>query len=274
MELRAQLNDIVLEERMAIGRVVKRFALSLIAVVAFSFTPRLEAQGCSITNPCPSVHGPVGSHFRSGTQVTVYLDPAFTEAQRGAIRQAFGNWQNAQGNSTGIVYDFQVGNVPAGDGVFNVYQQQPTASEMGDTTIDEFTNSATTRLAPGLTSELAIRNTMAHEIGHTMGLDDCEACCPGTTIMAGVQNLFNTNASAEQGSDSPTTCDIQQSNQRIAADAPKTEIVSGGDPDHRDAEPVWPNETKCYDYYLVTYVDSEQWGRIIISVQYLGRSCS
>ena len=49
---------------------------------------------------------------------------------------------------------------------------------------------------------------MAHEIGHTYGLDDCPDCCDGTSVMAGYNNFNDVQA----GTGTPSTCDAAVAN--------------------------------------------------------------
>ncbi|MCA1565514.1 MAG: hypothetical protein LC803_07735 [Acidobacteria bacterium] len=142
----------------------------------------------------------------------------FTAEQRRGIEQAFRNWQNNQGNA-GIRYNFTSNPTPV-SGTPNTIQvnsenppldngQQPQAtttlrSNLGNTNLE----SAIIQVHRGVTNEVAMLEAMAHEIGHTYGLDDCPDCCDGTSVMAGY-NYFN---DVQSGTGTPSSCDSAVAN--------------------------------------------------------------
>jgi hypothetical protein len=57
-------------------------------------------------------------------------------------------------------------------------------------------------LAPE-TIDLALTEMMAHEIGHTFGLADCDACTPGSSVMTNAEGMDDTTS----GLTGPSPCD-------------------------------------------------------------------
>ena len=170
----------------------------------------VDAQSCS---NCPTEKHTWPFHFRAGAAVTVWIDPAFDSDAVQAIRGAFHAWQAHPANDTRITFTFAEGlRVPPGPDVHVVAKEQPDPllSDIGDTLFNIATQRAYTKLAPALTSLVGIRNTMAHEVGHAMGLTDCTECCVESSVMAGVPIRGDVNASAEYGLGGPTACDLEQ----------------------------------------------------------------
>jgi hypothetical protein len=179
-------------------------ALSLLMTVA------VTGQSCST---CPTEKHTWPFHFRPRTNVVVWIDPAFDSDAVQAIRGAFHAWQAHPANNTKITFTFtQDLRVPTGENVFEVRREtpDPLLSDIGETLFNIATQRAYTRITPALTSMVGIRNTMAHEIGHAMGLTDCAECCAESSVMAGVPVRGDPNTSAEYGLGGPTTCDLAQ----------------------------------------------------------------
>lgn len=190
----------------------------LLTLIFTQLSNRVDAQtGC--TNCLPST-ATLGQQYTwpQNTPVTVNISPMFNAEQRRGIEQAFRNWQNNQGNA-GITYTFTSNPTPV-SGTANTIQvnsenpalvngQQPQAAMTPDF------NAATTNLRSaviqvhrGVTNEVAMLEAMAHEIGHTYGLDDCPNCCDGTSVMTGYNN-FN---DVQSGTGTPSSCDTAVAN--------------------------------------------------------------
>lgn len=174
---------------------------------------RVGAQaGCTSCLPSTATLGQQYT-WQQNTPVTVNISPMFNAEQRRGIEQAFRNWQNNQGNAD-ITYTFTYNPNPV-SGTPNTIQvysenpalvngQQPQAAMTPDfNAAGTNLRSAIIQVHRGVTTENAILEAMAHEIGHTYGLDDCPNCCNGTSVMTG----YNTFNDVDSGTGTPSSCD-------------------------------------------------------------------
>jgi hypothetical protein len=151
------------------------------------------------------------------TQVDVYFDTSqFDSADIAAMEQAFQNWQSADGTS-GVTFNFiQLGGPPAPTGTFVEVSKSstldPTTAMLTSTTTTnngtyDTIDNASIAVNSALINDPSMEQKMAHEIGHLMGLGDCSNCSTGSSVMA-----FGDGMNSANGADSPTTCDVNASN--------------------------------------------------------------
>lgn len=174
---------------------------------------RALAQGGCTTCTNPPLLGRQDT-WPQNTLVTVNISPSFTAEQRGCIEQAFRNWQNA-GTHAGVVYRFTYNSQPAaGSNTVQIWRETPPPDPNGDQPQADTTpyynagntnlDHAVMRVHPGVTNCTALQEAVAHEVGHTYGLDDCPNCCDGTSVMTGYNSLNDIHS----GMVSPSSCDI------------------------------------------------------------------
>lgn len=216
--------------------------LTLCCLLVLNFSPlasQTTAQSC--TNPDPNQAGKKAA-WAQGTTVTVNINSSqFSPTEQACLQRAFDNWNTANGtsgNGSGIRFNVQFsstavatvdsqGNVSGGTNVFQVNRGTPTAADARGR-VDRADNGTNTIRAvaiihPEVTNCDAIAQTMAHEIGHTMGLGECNNCtAPQQSVMIGFKcAVTNPDGSCAQpdwndtttGLDSPTTCDNTVSKQ-------------------------------------------------------------
>lgn len=155
---------------------------------------------------------------------TVNISPSFSSTERQAIQTAFTNWQSANGssgNGSGVTFTFTFNSTPvSGNNTYQVNKQDPQNGGQaitGGTTNGTNRTSAFTSIDPRITNSTALTQVMAHEAGHTFGLDDCTSCAPGTSVMT-LPPCCNYNDTSA-GRTSPSPCDnqsVQQVGQYIA----------------------------------------------------------
>jgi hypothetical protein len=175
---------------------------------------RVTAQTC--TNP-PQENSeaawPVGGPS-SPAAIHVNINPTgLTTAQQQAIAAAFTNWQNAPGNNSQITFNITFSTTPvSGTNTYQVNVTQPQnpsdQAETGGETNGSYRVSASTTINPGVTDPTALTQAMAHEIGHTFGLDDCTSCAAGTSVMTEATSLNDTTS----GMNGPSACDAATAN--------------------------------------------------------------
>jgi hypothetical protein len=152
-----------------------------------------------------------------GAQVTVNINPTFSQPKRDAMLAAFINWQDSSGNNSGVTFSFTYNSTPiTGPNTHQVNSQVPSGggqAETGGTSNSGNTHreSAFTNIDSRVTDPTALAQVMAHEIGHTFGLDDCTTCAAGTSVMTlpACCNYNNTTA----GRSGPSPCDTATANQ-------------------------------------------------------------
>lgn len=190
-------------------------AVAVVCLMLPLCVPTVYAQSsCTVGTTQPETLAP-GHAWPQGASVSVYISPGFSSPQQTAIQAAFNNWANTTG---GVTFNFV--SSPSVSGTPNtvgVYQGTPDAigsGTRGQTT--EYSNGtnttyATTQLNTSITDNGALTQTMAHEIGHTFGLNDCASCTQGTSASdpgstAMVTNVPGMNDNTA-GRDGPSPCD-------------------------------------------------------------------
>jgi hypothetical protein len=167
-----------------------------------------KTAGCS-TNPPkdPELNG-----WTANSTVSVYIDPSIQGDARAAVVQAFSNWGAASGptgDNSGVSFTFV--DSPAASNGFTVTYGTPPAGIRASTDMGHAgatVTDAETAIDPSVTNYDAMLESMAHEIGHTFGIDDCTACSLTDSVMAGRPNGTDFN-SANGRPTSPTPCDKQ-----------------------------------------------------------------
>jgi hypothetical protein len=138
------------------------------------------------------------------------------------MQQAFNNWSGI-GN---VNFTVTFSTTPiSGSNAYQVYYTTPPddSTDYGETAgtangtspyASTGTYLVTSYINPLITSPEAIMQTLAHEIGHTFGLDDCGNCSPGTSVMAEGVLLPNGQVDYNDttaGRDGPSQNDMQSS---------------------------------------------------------------
>lgn len=149
--------------------------------------------------------------------INVNISTAFTASERTAIQAAFNAFSAANyntggntGNCSNVTWNIHFQASPAGGpGTYQVFKTIPTLpgaqAETGGGTDGQRRVSAFTRIHPGVTNSTALTQAMAHEIGHTFALADCNLCTAGASVMTLYPggNLNDTS----WGRTSPAGCD-------------------------------------------------------------------
>jgi hypothetical protein len=173
-----------------------------------------------------------GSAWPKGATINVNLSN-FPAALQPCVKSAFDNWStnNPSNNGSGVTYNptFDGPTLATGTtGGTNVYQVTygPTYDGNGnsvnalgsthDTSSGGSLKNAKTEINSNITDCTAITQTMAHEIGHTMGLGECSQCTlPQQSVMIGGKcAIFSGNIciapvwnDSTYGLPGPTSCD-------------------------------------------------------------------
>ena len=191
-----------------------------------------QTQGCVYPNVTTD-----SLAFPQNAQITVHVNSnQFTQAEFTCLQTAFNNWNQAnQTNWSGVQFNVSYSadvlvttNASGGNpvGGTNVYQvNKSTAgltSEMvagtGGAPPGDHRKNAFTNIHPNVTNCDALAQTMAHEIGHVLGLGECSDCtAPLQSVMIGVpcgqwdanhvNCLHPDYNNTDYGRTTPTSCD-------------------------------------------------------------------
>jgi hypothetical protein len=170
------------------------------AILARSVSISLLASLCTVAMcQCPTalvpwvVGGTSGTGWASSSSVTVYIvssGGSFSPTQESEIMTAFGNWNSTLG--CGIDFDESlVTSMPSvSSGYAEVVFGTTDCGEdaVGCTSIAVYSNgqtewSQTIIATSGIDSDEFLP-LIAHEVGHTYGIDDCAGCSYTVTIMS------------------------------------------------------------------------------------------
>ncbi len=188
----------------------KHFLLSLFLLVA----PSVSAQIASSAETCvPNQSSAIETSVRwaGNTKVTVYaMRSAFAPAELAAIRRAVDNWNEAL-TETRVDVKFSFGgerDAAAGANTILIdrgatFQNQRHLAEIYPVMANSRDlSSASITIDTGVTHTEVMTSVLTHELGHSLGINDCPRCRRGTTIMAlyGGRNKGNKVVS-------PTRCD-------------------------------------------------------------------
>jgi hypothetical protein len=227
---------------------------------------RANAQTCD-TCPPPDTQQ---NSWQAHTPVTVNINPYFTQDQRNAIMAAFDNWQNSSNNTTGVTFTYTFNSTPVGSGGMQVNYQTPSIAGAQAETF-RFPSSdgshldrAVTNIDPRVTNLTAMTEAMAHEIGHTMGINDCDSCCAGASVMTGYNGDYNDTTS---GRVDPGPCDTTTANQTLGTPLTPAYGGGGGGGDYTGGG-GYDYCTPYYWYYYTSYDGGETWN--LDDVEYAG----
>lgn len=160
--------------------------------------------------------------FPQNTDVRVNISGSYSAEEFGCIRQAFLNWQANSGTASGVRYtEITHGGTPVAGGAntIQVWRERPPLTATGQQPQADMTptfngantnlSSAVIRVHPDVNNCTALAEAMAHELGHTYGLDDCNACANNSSTMTGYNNMND----VDSGTTSPSTCDADAARQ-------------------------------------------------------------
>jgi hypothetical protein len=130
---------------------------------------------------------------------------------RQAVESAFRNWENDggdDGNGSGVTFTFTYSATPVtGPGTFQVGYGEVRGASQAETLLQSKRSglvSAWCTVDARVTEPGAIANALAHEIGHTFGLAECDDCTAGSSVMTRFNGNYNDTTSGRNG---PSACD-------------------------------------------------------------------
>jgi hypothetical protein len=147
------------------------------------------------------------------SDVRVNISPDFSPltGARQAVESAFENWQEANGpdgNGSEVRFTFTYDPTPASSaGTFQVSYGTVRGSAQARTLLRGKRGgllNALCTIDSRVTAPAAVANAMAHEIGHTFGLGECDECPSGGSVMTRYSGDYNDTLNGRSG---PSRCD-------------------------------------------------------------------
>jgi hypothetical protein len=217
--------------------------------------PKLVISQSGCTNP---PRQGANTAWPPSAQVTVNINPSYTQTQRDALVAAFTNWQNSSGNNSGVTFSFTYNSTSiTGANTYQVSSQTISGgqAETGGTANSANTQRSTafTNIDPRVTNLTALTQVMAHEVGHTFGLADCTACAAGTSAMT-LPPCCNYNDTTT-GRTGPSTCDTASANQAYPTPSPSPVACNRTCGNRYELDPL-----TCTCVYTYQYSGDEHYG--------------
>ena len=163
-----------------------------------------------ISSDCasPPPKGPQWSWSR-GAVVTVFVSDDFSSftGARQAIEGAFRLWTAE--NPLGVKFDL-IYREPAltAANTMTVRSVSLKGTGQAQTVLGSYAGAlifARCEIDKRVTDPTAIANAMAHEIGHTFGLAECDDCEDGSSVMTRYSGIYNDTTTGRNG---PSACDV------------------------------------------------------------------
>jgi len=278
------------------------FSLCFLAVGLFTGSATKAQSSCfqvSCTANCDNDHGGPGScpdptttdttTFPQNASITLNIDPAWRNVNgvdmTSCIVQAFTNWQNATNGISGLRFTTITYNSGATASGQNAIQVNAPTTLSGSTGAETAVNmnsggthfaNATISVDSRTTDCTALTQSMAHEIGHLMGLQDCDNCCAGTTVMAPMRCTSAGCGSVDYndttlGRTGPGGCDVATMNTHYnpaTHNPPQPNPPATGGSSGSFNRGDWSGTT-CYQWVQVTvYYQCGASGCTVIGVSY------
>ena len=189
--------------------------IRLVVLTLLLFNSSALAQDNPVNEPCmPNRSSAAHSALRwaDNTRVAVYATPNnFSQAELGAIKHAIDNWNDVisginlnvsfafAGEDNALLTDANIISVNRGATFQNhrhLAELLPILDNSGQL------SSAMITIDHGVTDIDVMTSVMTHELGHSLGMEDCPKCRRGTTIMALYRGRNRGNQTV-----GPTLCD-------------------------------------------------------------------
>jgi hypothetical protein len=286
------------------------FCCLVCLLVAFvGFHAWAQTNQCTTQRNTPGFRG-AGFAWPQNAPVTVNINSTqFSPADRDCIQSIFANYNLANessGNSSGVYFTVtytstpiaatingtaETAATPAATGPYNYQINRPATLEgdnpaafgqTGTGGTGTYRTSGVTNINSQITNCDALRQTLAHEIGHTFGLAECPNCDARGSVMVGgaaVQNpdgtitrLYNDTS---RGLNGPTPCDDQVVRQGVGYNpATVNQPIpggggGGGGGGDGGGGGGGDGGGGCTEYWWVEYSCSEEEGRIPRPADYL-----
>lgn len=185
-----------------------QFLRPTLPILGLILTACLIATNYAQTNCVQPPFGYLSESWAPGTEVTVNIDPRYNEQQREDIKAVFDNWGAALASQSNVKF-INFTNNPVDESTDTTPKTVNVIRISGRST-------GQVRLTPGTNGRLSganifvpecktenrtnsniLKGAVAHEVGHTFGLENCSSCSPGQSIMGvGVQSVAGDICSA------------------------------------------------------------------------------